>query len=121
MPVGDVVTYKKLSASTGGKAILISATTASGNLCHTATTVGTGMDKVFLYAVNNHTASVAVTCHFGGSTDPNHVIVKTVPKDDGAVLVVPGFPLQSGSTVRVYAAFASVVSVYGEIWTVTAS
>lgn len=121
MAVGDVVTYKKLSASTGGKGILITATTASGNLCHTATTVGTGMDKVFLYAVNNWSGSVATTCHFGGSTDPNHVIVKTIPNDDGAVLLVPGFPLQSGSTVRVYAATGSFVSIYGEVWTVSSS
>lgn len=119
--MGDVVTYKKLSASTGGKGILIAATSASGTLCHTAVSGGTNFDKVFLYAVNNHTASVAITVHFGGSTDPNHVIVKTVTKDDGAYLLVPGFPLQSGSTVRVYAGFTNVVSIYGEIWAVTAS
>ena len=121
MAIGDVVTYKKLSASSFGKAVLVVATSTPGTTVHTAVTGTTNLDKLFLYAVNNHTAAVAVTVEFGAVTDPTNVWTKTISADDGPYLICPGFPLQNSLSVAVFAGTANKVSIYGEIWTVSAT
>lgn len=112
---------RKLSGSTDGKAVLITATATAGILVHTAvagTTAGT-FDEIWLWAYNAHTADVVVTVEFGGATAPDQNIVVTVPFKQGAFLLVPGFILQNGLTVKVFAGTTNVVTITGFVNTIT--
>ncbi len=112
-----MATYTKefLSASSSGGGVDISATASPGTLVHTAVSGLSDKDEVFLYIVNMHTADVDVTIEFAGTA-----IQKTIPFKEGLFLEIPGFPINNGETVRVFASVASVVSVLGWVNRITA-
>ena len=103
----------KLSASTDGLGVKISQTATAGTLVHTAVTGTTDYDEIYLWAVNSDSSDRKVTVEFGGATSPDCLIEYTVPAEDGPHLIVPGLLLQNGLTVKVFAATANVVMIYG--------
>jgi hypothetical protein len=106
---------RKLSGSTDGMGILVAATGSPGTLIHTAiasTTVGT-FDEVWLWAYNSDSANRTLTIEFGDATVPTHNIKVSIPYQQGEILVVPGFILQNGATVRAFASVINVVAVSG--------
>ena len=44
-----------------------------------------------------------LTIEFGGTTDPDNLIIVPIPCKAGPVLVVPGFPLRNGLVVKAWA------------------
>lgn len=117
--VGDTVAKAKLSGSTSGTGVLVVATATAGTLIHTAVAGATNLDEIWLWAYNSHTSVVVLTIEYGGVTDPNHHIVKTIPIDDGEYLIIPGFVLNGGLIVRAFASVASKVVVYGYVHNLT--
>ena len=112
---------RKLSGSTDGKMIKVAATSSSGTTIHTAvagTTAGT-FDEIWLYATNNHTADVSIVIQFGGTTDPDDYIRMSIPYQQGLYFIIPGFILQNGAVVRVYASVANVISIGGWVNSIT--
>lgn len=103
----------KLSGSTNGRGIKLVPTATPGTLLHTAVPELTSYDEIWLYMTNNHTADVAVTIEFGGTTNPDDRIQMTIPSKTGLYLVVPGLILTNSLIVRAYAATANVISVHG--------
>jgi hypothetical protein len=106
---------RKLSGSTDGKPIKITATATAGDTIHTAiagTTPGT-FDEIWLWAYNGHTADVVLTIEFGGASVPDQNIVVTIPFKSGLVPVVPGLILQNGMVVEAFAAVTNVVTLMG--------
>jgi len=104
-----------LSGSTNGRGIKITTTATAGDTIHTATSSTTHMDEVYLYAMNSDTTDRLVTVEFGGATDPDDLVEYTVPAQDGAHLIIPGWPLNNTLAVKVFAETANVITVNGYV------
>ena len=112
-----VFTKQLLSGSTNGRGIKIVQTATAGTTIHAAH--ATSKDEVWLWARNSHTAAVDLTIEFGGVTDPDDLIVQSIPADSGLYLVVPGLPLTGSVSVAGFAATANVVTVLGYVNRIT--
>ncbi len=112
---------RKLSGSTNGKGIKIVPTTTPGTTIHdaTATTDGTDRDELYVYLYNGHTADVTVTFEVGGVTDPDNLIIVTIPFKSGLVLALPGLPFDNAVNIDAFASVANVVMAYGWINAIT--
>lgn len=111
---------RKLSGSTDGKPIKVVATATAGTLIHTAvagTTNGT-YDEIWIYAQNNHTAVVLLTIEFGDADTANNIVL-TLASKTGLQLVIPGLILQNGATIKAFASVANVISLVGEVNSMT--
>ncbi len=115
--VGDTVAKTKLSGSTDGKMIKITGVdTANAIVVHTATAGTTNFDEVWIWIFNAHTAAVEVNIEWGVHADAADLIKKTIPKDDGFYLAIPGLILQNGMTVEIFATTtADVLFVIGYV------
>ena len=112
-----MATYSKqlLSGSTNGKQIKVVATSSSGTLIHTAVSGTTGLDEVWLYAMNTDTTSRKLTIQWGGTTSPDDLIELTIPAESGYTLVVPGLLIQNSLVIRAFAATANVIVIGGYV------
>lgn len=123
--VGDVIAKNCFSESSGGRGILITATGTAGTTIHYACAGSTNFDEIWLWAMNSHTASIAVTIEFGGVSDPKNLIKKTVPADDGLYCIIPGLPLNNSGTIAGFVGTAtsekSQVAIYGHVHELTAT
>jgi hypothetical protein len=116
-----MATYTKLcfqpAGTTGtGTGIKVAATASTGTAIHTASSVATTIDEIWLYAVNTSASNVKLTIEYGTTTAPDGNIELTVLPEAGLVTVLPGLVLQGDATpkvVRAFAATADVVVVYG--------
>ena len=116
--VGDTVAKTKLSGSTNGKMIEIVAAatdTANAVVIHTAVTGTTNYDEIWLWAYNAHTDAVEIYIEWGVHADAAELITKTIPKDDGLYLLIPGLVLQNGMTVEIFAATGAVIFILGYV------
>jgi len=113
--VGDLIAKDKLSGSTDGKGIKVAATSTPGTTIHTSVAGTTNFDEVWIWAFNAHTAAVELTIEWGGTTDPDNILVKTIPKDDGLFLVIPGLLLQNGGVIKAFAGSGNVIVIYGYV------
>lgn len=108
-----------LSGSTQGKGIKVVQTASTGTTIHATGTSSTTIDEVWLFAYNGHTADVALTIQFGGTTSPDNDITITIPTKAGLVLVVPGLMLTgtgaAANTVYAYAGTANVITISGYV------
>lgn len=112
-----MATYSKqlLSGSTNGKQIKVVATSSSGTLIHTAVSGTTGLDEVWLYAMNTDTTSRKLTIQWGGTASPDDLIELTIPAESGYTLVVPGLLIQNSLVIRAFAATANVIVIGGYV------
>lgn len=107
------------NASASGRGIKIANTSTT---VHTAIATADGFDECWIWAYNAHTSDVEITIEFGGTTDPDDIIVYNVPFDDGAHLVVPGLLLTGGLVLGAKGGTTNVISCFGyvnRIWTAT--
>ena len=108
--------HELLSGSTNGLAVKVTGTATAGAVTvHTAIAGNTSRDEVWLYAQNNDAdgETRTLTVEFGGASSPDNLIVVPVPCRVGPVLVVPGFPLRNGLSVKAFADEADDVQLYG--------
>lgn len=112
-----IFTKTLLSGSTNGRGIKVVATATAGTTIHTTGISSSVMDEVWLWAYNDGAVEVLLTIEFGGTTDPDDLIVQPVPAGTGLFLVVPGLPLtgtgSTGSIVGAFADTANVITLYG--------
>ena len=101
----------KLSGSTNGRGIKVAATSTPGTTIHTA--ASGDLDEIYLYAYNDDTVDRVLTVEFGGTTDPDDLIVETIPAQQGLVLVVPGLILDGSVVVKAFCPTANVIVVRG--------
>jgi hypothetical protein len=105
-----------------GLGILVVATATAGTAIHTASATPSTIDELWLYAYNNHSASVVLTVEFGGVTSPKDVIKSTLATQAGLVLICAGLVIQGNATAKVVRAFAgtaSQVSLFGYVNRIT--
>ncbi len=107
-------TKSKLSGSTDGKPILITATATAGTAIHTAVTGTTNYDEIWLWAVNNSTSDELITLEFGGATTDWNIKYQVLSRD-GLKCIVPGLILHNGATVKAFSAVGSTISIVGFI------
>lgn len=114
-----VYTKLKFSGSTNGRMIKVAATATPGTTIHQAVAGIVDFDELWVYAMNNHTANLALTLEFGGTTSPDDLIQLTIPFKAGLYLVIPGFVLQNGLYLRAFAASANLISIAGWVNRIT--
>jgi hypothetical protein len=100
-----------LSGSSNGRNIKIAATATAGTLIHTAS--ASDLDEIWIYATNSSTSNVKLTIEFGGVTDADDLIEKTIPAEDGFKLIIPGLLLTNSLVVRAFAATTNVINING--------
>jgi hypothetical protein len=114
---------EKLSGSTQGKAIKVSATASVGTTIHATGTSATIQDEIWLYAYNSSAAAVVLTIQFGGTTAVDNDIKLSIPATSGLTLVVPGLILtgtgSAANTVAAYAATTNVITISGYVNRIT--
>jgi hypothetical protein len=111
-----MATFSKLTlqpaGTTGtGLGVKVAATATAGTAIHTASTVSTTIDEIWLYAVNTSASAVKLTVEWGEATAPDGHIEVTILPEAGLVTIIPGFLLQGNSTARVVRAFAGTANV----------
>ena len=115
-----MASYKLLSGSTNGKPIKVVATTTPGTTIHTAVAGTASVDVVRLVAHNSDTVARTLTVEWGGTTDPDDLIVKAINLPaNTSVPVVTELPLQNGLSIAAFASAANVVTITGEVKNLT--
>ena len=116
----------RLSQSKNGRQIKVAATVTPGTLIHTGidgyhVVQGdtTKQDEIWIYASNQHTASIALTIEFGGATDPDDLITVTVPSKSGLMLIIPGLIVWGGVEIRAFAGTANKILLSGYVNRIT--
>lgn len=106
---------RKLSASTDGRGIKVTATASPGTSIHTATpsSAANEWDEVWIKAVNTSGSAVKLTVEWGGTTAPEDLVEITIPPEQGFYEVIPGHVLQNGAVVRAFADSADVLIIHG--------
>lgn len=108
-------TKLKLSGSTDGKPIKVAATATAGTTIHTASS--TALDELWLWVTNTDTADRTLTIEFGGTTDPDHLIVKalTIPASSVPIPIVTGQLLTNSLVVGAFASSANKLLITGYV------
>lgn len=108
---------QKLSGSTDGKGIKVTATATTGTTIHTATSGTTNIDEVYLYAQNNDAdgETRTLTIEFGGTTSPDNLIVLPIPCKAGLVPICEGLLLQNSLVITAFADEANDIQIYGYV------
>lgn len=110
-------TRNKLSGSTNGKSIKVAATATAGTTIHTAVAGTSSWDEVYAWVTNTSTAPVALTIEFGGTTDPDNLIVKAlvIPPSSPPIPILTGQILQNSLVVGAFAGTANVLLITGYV------
>lgn len=106
---------RKLSGSSDGRGIVVTASASPGALIHTAlsSVAANEWDEIFIEAVNTSGSAVKLTVEWGGTSSPDDHIEVTIPAESGFTEVIPGHVLQNGAEVRAFAATADVIVLHG--------
>ena len=113
-------TKNKLSGSTNGKQILITATAnGSAVTIHTAVSGTSNFDEIWLYAYNDDTTDATLLVLWGGTTEPDNLMRFTLPSRAGRYLCIDGALLQNSLVVKAYASIANKITVDGFVNSIT--
>lgn len=107
-----------LSGSTDGDPIKVTGTDSGGAVTlHTAVAGSSAWDEVYLWVTNTDSSARTLTIEWGGTTDPDHLIVKalSIPANSPPICVVPGITLNNGGVVKAFASAANVVLITGHV------
>jgi hypothetical protein len=114
-----MTTYSRvlLSGSTNGKPIKVAATATPGTTIHTAIAGTAAFDEVYLWVTNTDTNPITLTIEWGGTTDPDQLICKTVtiPASSGPTILIPGLNLQNGLVIGAFASVANKLLISGYV------
>lgn len=116
-----MATYTKLilSGSTDGMGIVITPTATAGETVHTAH--ATSLDEIWAWVSNLHNAAVTITIEWGGATDPDNLLVKTlsIPANSPPIPVVTGQILTNSKVFKMFASVADKIVVSGYVNRIT--
>jgi len=107
-----------LSGSTHGRGIKV--TTAapidgSDTTIHTAVANATDTDYITLFAYNDSTTTCRLELGWGGTSDPDDLIIQDIPPRSGLTLVVADLPLRNTLVVVASAEVANVLVIFGHV------
>lgn len=108
-----------LSGSVNGKPIKIAGTTiGAATTIHTAIAGTAAFDEVYAWFVNTDVSNDhVITIAWGGTTDPDHVVQRTInlPKGTAAQVLLTGQVLQNGLVVSAFSDTTNVVNCFGYV------
>ena len=112
--MAQTFTKNKLSGSTNGKGIVVAASASTGTTIHTAVSGTSSFDEIWLYATNNHTASVLMNIEWGeaGSSPTTNTQI-TIPPKAGRFLICDGRLLNNSLLVTIFAGTTNVIVIDG--------
>lgn len=105
-----------LSGSTNGRGIKVTTVApidGSDTTIHTAVSGTTDTDLISLLAYNDDTSTRRLELGWGGTTDPDDLIIMDIPPRAGLIPVVWEMPLRNGLVVVASAETANVLVIYG--------
>lgn len=104
-----------LSGSTDGLPIKVAASATPGTTIHTAH--ATNMDEVWLWVTNTDSSARNLTIEWGGTTDPDHLLLDafSIPANGQLLLIVPGLTLSNSKVVKAFGSAANVLLVSGHV------
>lgn len=105
-------TKLRLSQSTNGLNIKLTASASPGALIHTASS--TDDDEIWLFAYNSGAGDQEVSVEWGGTT-ADDLLVETVPARVGLWPLIQGLQLTAGLLVRAFAVNANEVYIQGYV------
>lgn len=111
-----MATYSKgiLSGSTHGRGIKVAATAiGSGTTIHTAVNSTTDIDLITVYAYNDDASDRVLTLGWGGTTDPDDLIIVNIPTQSGLILVAADLPLRNNLVLVAAGSTANVITIHG--------
>lgn len=107
-----------LSGGSTGDPIKVAATAiGSGTTIHTGVSGTTSFDSVTLYVTNTDTSARTLTIGWGGTTDPDHLIMKAVsiPASSGPIPIITGLRVNGGNVIVAAADTANVLLITGTV------
>lgn len=113
-----MATYSKapLSGSTHGRGIKVAASAiGSGTTIHTAVASATDIDLVTLFAYCDDTVARTLTLGWGGTTDPDDLIILPIPSQAGLVLVTADLLLRNTLVIVAAGSTANVITIHGYV------
>jgi hypothetical protein len=120
--MAQTLELQRLSGSTNGRGIKVTGTgTGSTVTVHTASSTSGVVDMVTLYAQNDDAdgETRTLTVEWGGTTDPDDLIVVPVPCKVGPVLVAWQLPISGGLVVKAFCDEANDCVLFGSVVRVT--
>jgi hypothetical protein len=107
-----------LSGSTNGRGIKVATASpidGSDTTIHTGVTGTTDTDYVTLYAYNDDSVARDLHLAWGGTTDPDDLIIVTIQPKAGLELVVADLPIRNSLVVVASGSAANVLVIYGHV------
>lgn len=107
-----------LSGSTNGKPIKVTGTATGASVTvHTAVTGVEQIDTVYLWASNTSASAATITIEWGGTTDPDNLLVKgySIAANSGLTLLASGIPLNNALVIKAFAGTANVLNLHGYV------
>ena len=102
-----------MSGAADGVGVLVTGTNSAGaDTIHAALATANVIDEIWLWAHNAHSVDVTLTIEFGEAAQPMKI---TIPKEDGAYAVIPGWKLTNSKSVAAFADTANVVKLTGYV------
>lgn len=110
-------TRRLLSGSTDGQPIKVAATATPGTTIHTAVAGSTSFDEVYVWFTNTDSVARTVTIEFGGTTDPDNLIVKafSLPPNSPPIALLTGQVLNNAKVIKAFASAANVILASGNV------
>lgn len=112
------VSKQPLSGSTHGRGIKVTTASpidGSDTTIHQAVNSTTDRDLVTLYAYNDDTVERELHLGWGGTTDPDDLIIQPIPPRAGLVLICVKRLLRNNLSVVASASAANVITIHGEV------
>jgi len=106
-----------LSGSTSGRPIKVAATSTPGTTIHTAVSGATSFDEIYLWVTNTDSSARAITIEWGGTTDPDDLIAKTVSltANSAPFPIITGLNLNGGLVIKAFGSAANVLLIDGYV------
>src|SRR3990167_5529640 len=110
-----------LSGSTDGRPIKVVATSSPGTTIHTASSILTEVDAIYLWAANTSGTAATLTLQMGGTPDPDdaHPKVYSLAANGIPTMIVAGAVLRNALILKAYSGTANTITITGYVLRVT--
>ncbi len=113
--LGTKIPFSGSTDYRGIKVTTASPIDGSDTTIHTAINSDPDYDAITIFAYNDDSVSRALHLGWGGTSDPDDLIIVSIPSQSGLVLVTADLPLRSGLVVVASAASANVIVLFGYV------
>lgn len=116
--MANTISKLTLSGSTNGRGVKVTTVApidGSDTTIHTAVSGTSDTDLITLFAYNDDTVSRRLEIGWGGTSDPDDLIIQDIPPRSGLVPICVDLPLRNSLVVVASCETANVVVVFGYV------